>query len=125
MPGIGVRAARILLPDRRRLGVRLLRSPGRLRVHRPGHPHLRFLDQGRTPGPHRQPQARTRLLPGRVRRAVRPHQQGYHDRKRAEGTKHNAALICLARRHCDVLFAMLRDKAYYRHPEPVSAPTAA
>ncbi|GAB3890385.1 IS110 family transposase [Kibdelosporangium lantanae] len=52
-----------------------------------------------------------------------PTSRSYYDRKRAEGKKHNAALICLARRRCDVLFAMLRNKTYYRHPEP--APTAA
>ncbi|MEU6587192.1 hypothetical protein [Nocardia sp. NPDC046763] len=33
---------------------------------------------------------------------------------RAEGKKHNAALICLARRRCDVLFAMLKTKQPYR-----------
>jgi transposase len=37
-----------------------------------------------------------------------PTSRTYYDRKRAEGKKHNAALICLARRRCDVLFAMLR-----------------
>lgn len=52
-----------------------------------------------------------------------PTSRAYYDRKRAEGKKHNAALICLARRRCDVLFAMLRTKTYYRHPKPV--PTAA
>jgi hypothetical protein len=47
-----------------------------------------------------------------------PTSHAYYDRKRAEGKKHNAALICLARRRCDVLYAMLRDKALYqaRHP---------
>ena len=35
--------------------------------------------------------------------------RAYYDRKRAEGKKHNAALICLARRKTDVLFAMMRD----------------
>ena len=40
----------------------------------------------------------------------------YYDRKRAEGKKHNAALICLARRRCDVLYAMLRNGTHYRHP---------
>ncbi|MEV4418328.1 IS110 family transposase, partial [Catellatospora sp. NPDC049609] len=39
-----------------------------------------------------------------------PVSRAYYDRKRAEGKHHNAALICLARRRCDVLFAMLRDK---------------
>jgi len=42
-----------------------------------------------------------------------PTSRAYYDRKRAEGKKHNAALICLARRRCDVLFAMLRDKTPY------------
>jgi hypothetical protein len=32
---------------------------------------------------------------------------------RAQGKKHNAALIRLARRRVDVLFAMLRDNAPY------------
>ncbi|MFC7620702.1 transposase, partial [Microlunatus sp. GCM10028923] len=32
-----------------------------------------------------------------------PASRAYYDRKRAEGKKHNAALICLARRRCDVL----------------------
>ncbi|GIF05111.1 hypothetical protein Asi03nite_26490 [Actinoplanes siamensis] len=39
-----------------------------------------------------------------------PVSRAYYDRKRAQGKRHNAALICLARRRCDVLFAMLRDK---------------
>jgi transposase len=45
-----------------------------------------------------------------------PTSRAYYDRKRAEKKKHNAALICLARRRCDVLYAMLRDHALYRHP---------
>ncbi|WP_116206907.1 IS110 family transposase [Amycolatopsis circi] len=54
-----------------------------------------------------------------------PTSRAYYDRKRAEGKKHNAALICLARRRCDVLYAMLRNHTHYRHPEPASAPAAA
>jgi hypothetical protein len=42
------------------------------------------------------------------------------NRKRAEGTKHNAALICLPRRRCDANVAMLRDRKPYR-----TRPTAA
>jgi hypothetical protein len=30
-------------------------------------------------------------------------------------------LLCLARRRCDVLYAMLRNKTYYRHPENLPA----
>ncbi len=43
-----------------------------------------------------------------------PASRSYYDRKRAEGKKHNAALICLARRRCDVLYAMLNSKQPYR-----------
>jgi transposase len=50
-----------------------------------------------------------------------PTSRTYYDRKRAEGKKHNAALICLARRRCDVLFAMLRNRTHYQHPEPQKA----
>jgi transposase len=49
-----------------------------------------------------------------------PASRTYYDRKRAEGKKHNAALICLARRRVDVLFAMLRDKTTYQ-PRAVAA----
>ncbi|MEU4521761.1 IS110 family transposase [Amycolatopsis sp. NPDC024027] len=52
-----------------------------------------------------------------------PTSRAHYDRKRAEGKKHNAALICLARRRCDVLYAMLRNGTHYRHPE--QAPAAA
>lgn len=47
-----------------------------------------------------------------------PTNRTYYDRKRAEGKRHNAALICLARRRVDVMFAMLRDRTPYRAPEP-------
>ena len=42
-----------------------------------------------------------------------PVSRAYYDRKRAEGKRHNQALIALARRRCDVLYAMLRDGAFY------------
>jgi transposase len=44
-----------------------------------------------------------------------PASRTYYDRKRAEGKKHNAALICLARRRVDVLHAMLRTRTPYQH----------
>jgi hypothetical protein len=43
-----------------------------------------------------------------------PVSRAYYDKKRAEGKKHNAALICLARRRSDVIYAMLRDKQSYQ-----------
>lgn len=45
-----------------------------------------------------------------------PESKTFYDRKRAEGKKHNAALICLARRRCDVILAMLRDQQPYLTP---------
>lgn len=42
-----------------------------------------------------------------------PDSKAFYDRKRAEGKKHNAAVICLARRRCDVILAMLRDSQPY------------
>ena len=54
-----------------------------------------------------------------------PESAAYYKRKRAQGKRHNAAIICLARRRCDVLYAMLRDGTLYqpKHPQPL--PTAA
>ena len=46
-----------------------------------------------------------------------PESKAFYDRKRAEGKKHNAAVICLARRRCDVILAMLRNLEPYRTPE--------
>lgn len=51
-----------------------------------------------------------------------PASRAYYDRKRAAGKKHDAALICLARRRVDVLFAMLRDRTPYRAPNTSEAP---
>ena len=36
-----------------------------------------------------------------------PHARDYYARKRAEGKSHNAAVICVARRRCDLIWAML------------------
>lgn len=46
-----------------------------------------------------------------------PGSKAFYDRKRAEGKKHNAAIICLARRRCDVILAMLRNLEPYRTPD--------
>ena len=50
-----------------------------------------------------------------------PASKAFYARKRTEGKRHNAALICLARRRCDVILAMLTTGQPYqptrRHPE--------
>jgi transposase len=50
-----------------------------------------------------------------------PISRDYYARKVQQGKRHNQALIALARRRCDVLFAMLRDGTFY---QPKSAPNA-
>jgi transposase len=54
-----------------------------------------------------------------------PVSRAYYQRKRDQGKRHNAALICLARRRCDVLFAMLRDGTTYQPPTDQATPNAA
>ncbi|ABK07947.1 transposase IS116/IS110/IS902 family protein [Burkholderia cenocepacia HI2424] len=50
-----------------------------------------------------------------------PVSRAYYSRKIQQGKRHNQALIALARRRCDVLFAMLRDGTIY---QPKSVPNA-
>ena len=49
-----------------------------------------------------------------------PPSRAYYERKRAEGKRHNQAIIALARRRCDTLYAMLRDGALYQPPTPAT-----
>jgi len=49
-----------------------------------------------------------------------PASKAFYDRKRAEGKRHNAALICLARRRCDVILAMLRTHQPYQPARPAT-----
>ena len=52
-----------------------------------------------------------------------PTARAYYQRKRAQGKRHNAALICVARRRCDLILAILKNKTPYQTPE--STPHAA
>lgn len=47
-----------------------------------------------------------------------PASRTYYDRKRGEGKSHKQALIALARRRINVLWAMLRDHTIYQEPTP-------
>ncbi len=47
-----------------------------------------------------------------------PISRAYYVRKISQGKRHNQALIALARRRCDVLFAMLRDGTLYKPTRP-------
>ncbi|MFK0247123.1 IS110 family transposase [Amycolatopsis azurea] len=122
MPGIGVRtAARILLEIGDASG---FKSSGHLAAY-----------AGIAPVTHRSGTSIKGEHPARTgnRRLKRafflaafaalsdPTSRAYYQRKRDEGKKHNAALICLARRRCDVLYAMLRNHTHYQHPTASAA----
>lgn len=48
--------------------------------------------------------------------------KAYYERKRAEGKRHNAAVMCLARRRCNVIYAMLTRAEFFREiPARVAA----
>jgi len=56
-----------------------------------------------------------------------PQSRRYYDRKRAQGKRATAALLCLARRKANLLHAMLRNGTLYRAPSAgeVAQPSAA
>lgn len=54
-----------------------------------------------------------------------PDSKAFYDRKRTEGKRHNAALICLARRRCNVILAILRTGQPYRPQTAVTQPIQA
>lgn len=54
-----------------------------------------------------------------------PASRAFYDRKRAEGKSHKQALIALARRRINVIWAMLRDHTHYREPDIANTALAA
>jgi hypothetical protein len=54
-----------------------------------------------------------------------PVSRAFYDRKRAEGKSHKQALIALARRRINVIWAMLRDHTHYREPNTANPALAA
>jgi len=54
-----------------------------------------------------------------------PHARAYYQQKRAEGKRHNAAVICVARRRCNIILAMLKTHTPYQPPPLESLPQAA
>ena len=48
-----------------------------------------------------------------------PQDRAYYQRKRAEGKRHVQAVICLARRRTNVLWALLRDNRTWQPQPPI------
>ena len=121
MPGIGVRtAARVLVE----VSGREFPSAGHLAAYAGLAPVTRR--SGSSIRGERQAQRGNR----RLKRALflsafsslkDPTSRAYYDRKRVEGKSHQQALMALARRRCDVLFAMLRDGKLYDPVPSVAA----
>lgn len=51
--------------------------------------------------------------------SIRFHERSrqFYERKRHEGKRHNAAVVALARRRLNVLFAMMKNHEFYRDPQ--------
>ena len=49
-----------------------------------------------------------------------PLSKAYYDRKRAEGKTHNAAVMCLARRRLNVMYAMMTNGTLYEPKVPAA-----
>lgn len=54
-----------------------------------------------------------------------PDARAYYQQKRSEGKRHNAAVICVARRRCNIILAMLKTQTPYQPPPPQKLPQAA
>jgi transposase len=126
LPGIGPRTgARILaeIGDSNRFanGSRLASYAGLAPVTRQSGTSIRGESQSRR-GNHRLKNAMFLAAFASLRS---PESKAFYDRKRAEGKRHNAAVICLARRRCDVILAMLRNLETYRNPQPQALTEAA
>jgi transposase len=84
-------------------------------------------DSGRVTGNLRRPQRYSRrllrvaYLSAQVSIRYCPESRAYYDRKRAEGKRHTQAVLALARRRSNVLWAMLRDNRSFT-PAPALAP---
>lgn len=84
-------------------------------------------DSGRITGNLRRPRRyhrgllRSMYLAAQVSLRCCPASRAFYDRKRSEGKAHKQAVLALARRRLNVLWAMIRDGACYQATPPVTA----
>ncbi|NUH40140.1 IS110 family transposase [Streptomyces samsunensis] len=84
-------------------------------------------DSGRVSGNLRRPKRyhrgllRSMYLSAMVSITTYPASKAYYQRKRSEGKGHKQALLALARRRLNVLWAMIRGGRYYQDSTPVTA----
>ena len=78
-------------------------------------------DSGKRTGNHRRMRGGNKVLKQVFYRSAfaslsHPRSRAYYDRKRAEGKRHTQALVALARRRVNVVWAMLRDDKVFEVP---------
>jgi hypothetical protein len=83
-------------------------------------------DSGAVAGQHRRPQhfhrqlRRIFYLSALTAIGTCPRSRAYYDKKRDEGKNHHQALLALARRRINVLWALLRDHTTYQPADPAA-----
>jgi len=118
MPGVGVRTAARLLVD---VATRVFVSAAHLAAYAGLAPVTRRSGssiRGELPSRRGNKQLKRAMFLSAFAALRDPISRAYYTRKITQGKRHNRALIALARRRCDVLFAMLRDGTLYRPPCP-------
>jgi transposase len=121
MPGVGIRTAARLLID---VASRAFASAAHLAAYAGLAPVTRRSGssiRGEHPSRRGNKQLKRALFLSAFAALRDPVSRAYYARKISEGKRHNQALIALARRRCDVLFAMLRDGTLYS-PPPINLP---
>ncbi|MFI6937063.1 IS110 family transposase [Streptomyces sp. NPDC050287] len=121
MPGIGVRTgARILIDvgggSNFPSAARLAAYAGLAPATRSSGPSIR----GEQPSRRGNKQLKRAFFLSAFAALADPVSRTYYDKKTAQGKHHTQALLCLARRRADVLFAMLRDGTFCE-PQPAAA----
>jgi transposase len=118
MPGVGIRTAARLLID---VVSRAFASAGHLAAYAGLAPVTRRSGssiRGELPSRRGNKQLKRAMFLSAFAALRDPVSRAYYARKISQGKRHNQALIALARRRCDVLFAMLRDGTFYSPPRP-------
>ena len=118
MPGVGIRTAARLLID---VASRAFASAGHLAAYAGLAPVTRRSGtsiRGEQPSRRGNKQLKRAMFLSAFAALRDPISRAYYARKISQGKRHNQALIALARRRCDVLFAMLRDGTLYSPPRP-------
>jgi transposase len=117
MPGVGIRTAARLLID---VASRAFASAAHLAAYAGLAPvtwRSGSSIRGEQPSRRGNKQLKRALFLSAFAALRDPISRAYYTRKINQGKRHNQALIALARRRCDVLFAMLRDGTLYSPPQ--------